>query len=546
MAVTLLDMIAEEQRIRASTVDRKRMIEGDHWLDGRGWVGPKPPGDKAPQVMAMIRDQFVWKNVVAEICRRHRDSVVGKEPSWAMIVRRPLALDEEPTEDEQALIQEAEAALTVWWDRQEALTAIQAAVLKLLWAKLGSSTRSVAPLRLYLPTRMLEVGPTGERYVPRVTLQEAMEYIYIHEVSPLVGGVVYDSDGDPLAGYYSYKEDDKDYLEITALARTLAEFDMLRNAGLYADEDTVVQIRSNTGEVVQEAAYQIGGRLMMVELQREDVLLTDSVLSQQKLMNMAMTMMGRNVVLGGFLERTILNAQMPGKFVGEDGNPDPAGTKFEPDPMFVGAGAVNFLSGHPIRDETGTVVNYATPNVVYRDPVSVETFMDTVAAARESIYEEAQQLHVLISGDAASSGQSRIQATNDFVSSLGTTAIGLASGLRVLLETVVSLGAYFSNAPERFESLRAEVTARLSAVQPSPEEIKTNLLQYNGGVLSRETTMARNGVEDVAAERQRILAEYEEFVSQSPPPGTLDPQDEDQGQDEGAEEEAGEPAEQVN
>lgn len=505
----IIKTIEGKYRDRPEIRRRYRLVmEGDHWLDGEGWAGPQPKGDNRQAVMELIKREFVYKNLLGEVCRRHRNSLVGREPIWRFSPDRPMSAEEQPTDEEQTLAKVAESALTIWWDRQKALLALQEAVMTCLWAKEGLN--GVGYLRLYIPESKLEGEPGSlERLVPAVNLEEAMDYIYVHALSPLKGGIIKDLDDQPLAGYYHYKgEDGKDYLEINALAKTLAADKMLKNDTLYAADDTVVQLRNlSEGTVVAEAGYQLGGRLLTVEISRDEVLVSDSIISQQKQYNMAYTMMGRNVVQGGFLERTVLNAQLPGSFVDENGNPSDSGTVFKPDPVHVGPGSLNFLTGYPVKNELGEIINYTTPNVVYKDPVPVTTFIDTMNAAKEGIYEEAQQLFVLISGDATSSGQSRIQAANDFISSLGETAIAVESAVRQLLETVLAWGAYFADEPRRFESMRADVQASISAVAPTPDEIRVNIEQFNAGLLSRETTMARNGVEDVDAEAKRIEQE---------------------------------------
>jgi hypothetical protein len=178
------------------------------------------------------------------------------------------------------------------------------------------------------------------------------------------------------------------------------------------------------------------------------------------LLNLAKTMLARNVVLGGFLERIILNAQLPGEYV-ED-----ATTKkktFVPSPLKTGAGTTNVLAGLPVSDATGRVTGYATPTIIYRDPVPVTTFNDTALAAYRGMLEEVHQLHAAIAGDATASGESRRQARADFEASLGATIAEVEAAGRWLLETALALAAAFSNQAGRFDALRATFTCRVDS-----------------------------------------------------------------------------------
>ncbi|WP_022802232.1 hypothetical protein [Deinococcus ficus] len=159
--------------------------------------------------------------------------------------------------------------------------------------------------------------------------------------------------------------------------------------------------------------------------------------------NKTLTMGSRNIDLGGFIERTILNAQMPSEW--KDDPTALGGRRFIPSTYNVGSGVTNFLSGTAIMTPDPTDPkrlvpsgNFASPSIVYKEPVSWDTFGDTFAAVREAIFEEARQLHGLISGDATASGVSRVQAVQDFLTSLKPTLMALEQLLRWLMNTVLS------------------------------------------------------------------------------------------------------------
>jgi hypothetical protein len=213
------------------------------------------------------------------------------------------------------------------------------------------------------------------------------------------------------------------------------------------------------------------------------------------------------VVLGGFLERTYLNAQLPGR---EEDDPNRPGQKrFVPERLHVGAGATNFISGVVTGiDQNGNDV-IATPQLIYRDPVPVTTFRDTKAESYRTILEEVQQLHALISGDATSTGESRKQARSDFEESLSDTKTQVEAAIRWLLETVLAMAATFAGQPGRYASLRASVTCRLNLGPISSEDQRVAKELVEAEIISRETGRNWVGVDDVDAEAAKIEAEQE-------------------------------------
>ena len=255
----------------------------------------------------------------------------------------------------------------------------------------------------------------------------------------------------------------------------------------------------------QRAPLDLGGRLTIYALRR-DPLITPQVRQQQRLLNLAKTMLGRNVVLGGFLERIILNAQLPGTIAVDSAT----GLKtFTPDPLKLGAGTTNVFAGLPITDEGGRVTGYATPSVIYRDPVPVTTFEETARSAYLGILEETQQLYAAIAGDATASGESRAQARADFTLSLGDTIAQVEQAGRWLIETALALAAAFSGQAGRYEALRATFSCRVDTGPITADEQDQTRQNVAANLLSEESGMERIGVADVDAEKTKIAAQRE-------------------------------------
>lgn len=461
--------------------ENRAMYGGDMWGNaGCFWIGPRPAaGDAgAETTLGQIRRALISKNAIAEVVRRHVGGVMGRPLAWSFSLTRELADGEQPTEAEQALIDEATALIRATWDARGLAAMLQDAAATLLLA-------GRAPLRLYVPSGLLV-----EDKIPAGEIAESMDLIYADPApAPTAATVADDAATRQDVGIYAFTEHKATAIELT-----------------YLDGDDTILRR--IGETEEAYRLNFGGRLPMYEMQRPP-LITPQVRQQQMLLNLALTMLGRNVVLGGFLERILLNAQLPGTMVrGSDGV-----DRFTPAPFQVGAGTTNVLAGIPIRNDVGEITGYTTPSVIYRDPVTIDTFVGTKDAAYKGILEEVQQLHALAGVGADLSGESRIQARADFLTSLSDTETQVEAAGRWLLETMLAMAAAFSNQAGRFAALRATVACRLDAGPISSADQQATRDNVTAGLLSEETGMERIGVEDTAAEQARKSSEREQAAT---------------------------------
>lgn len=486
------ELTAEWARQFLASVDspdaraNRRFFDGDHWQNGEGWVGPRPLESAASavavrDVMKLIEANFVSKNVVREVVERHASAVVGKEVNWRF-VRRDGA---DPTEADAAAIEAAEAALTAWWDKNDLGSRLLEAVDRML-----TSGRSV--LRLYVPAFAL--GQDG--VVPNVEgVADSLGLVMVEALSADVAAVYDDhARGTEVAVYVSGDADGHRVVELGFVD---------------ADGQTVLRRFDDRdgGSAVESSPLDMGGRVPMVQLERSP-LISPQVRQNQRLVNMAVTMMSRNVVLGGFLERTIVNAEMPGEY-----ETDANGRRvFVPKPLMVGAGVTNILQSSLVEDGQGRTTAMPT-NVIYRDPVSVSTFVETKRDAQENIYDEVKQRHVLMSGDATASGVSRQQAMLDFEADLDRTKLAVNRAVRTLLETALALATALAGAEQSFlEQYRAVAEARLRVGVPTSESQNMAIALRNAELISAETAMGRVGVEDPVAERQKIRQEVDDDI----------------------------------
>lgn len=473
-------------------------FNGDAWQNSNGWIGPRRTLTDALYQASLdeIERGFISHNVVAEVTSRHVSGILSRELQWGFTPVRDLGTIEttdpatgkviteegQPTDQESALIGEAEAALTAWWDKREVPEILQAMLA-------GALNIKRSPLRLYVPPGLRD--PSGN--LPPGDLATCLDYIWLQslvanedtlELQVPSATVYTDKNTRRDVGIFTYKDGDKE----------AAELSYLDDSG-----NTVLRI---IGEAVTEPLLlPLGGRLTLYELTRSR-LITPQITSQQKALNMAMSMKQRNAVMGGFLERVLLNVKWPSTVTtNADGS-----TTETPTPLNVGAGTTNSFQGVEYTDENGNM-RVANPSISYRDPVSPSTFIETEDSIYLSMLQEAQQLHYALAGDAVVSAVSRIQARDAFHKDLQFSAGKVEAAARWVLETVLAMASYFAGQPGRYESLRANVLAHVDSGPVSVEEEQAAIQLVDAALIARETGMARVGVEDVTAEAATIERE---------------------------------------
>lgn len=468
--------------------DAKAFYGGDHWRGGMGWVGPTPkPGNpELAFILAEIQKQFVSRNVLKIVVDRHVSALLASEPSWMFVPVRILKDDEDPTEKEQEQIRKAEEILSEWWDKVRAVEKIKEATTEALLAKRGC-------VRVFVPSAKVGIFKNSDgKDIPAIPPQKLEEGILkLLYVEKLSASVFKDNDTQEEASVVVKKSDQ---IETTEFC--------------YVGDDGKTIVKTWQGqETSTEIPLELGGRLIVKEIEREP-LVTNQMLSAQKSLNMSLTMLDRNAIQGGFLERVILNAEPPGKWV-EDSSA-PGGKRFEPSPLQIGAGRTTFLASKVVESaETGDPPIVMPADVRWKDPIRPDTFIATTAEHRYGLYEEAGQLHALISSDATASAVSRIQARADFIDSLSKTKPQVDEMVRWLLEIALDHACIFASKDRatEFGLIKAACDIQVSAGPLTPEERQAVMDMVEKEMMSLETAMQMLGIEDVDAERSRLQQE---------------------------------------
>jgi hypothetical protein len=226
-------------------------------------------------------------------------------------------------------------------------------------------------------------------------------------------------------------------------------------------------------------------------------LITEDVMSAQNSINLARTMEARSLIQNGFVERVLLNAQLPGRWV-EDAT---GGQRFEADPngLQVGPGRTSFIQGNPTYNDMGQISGYTNPSISYNAPAALDSYALSVSGSTEIIYHAMGQGHLLAS-DAQMSGVARQVLRQDAVLKIAQYERVIVSALEALITTILK---YLD-----IDGVRASVQLRKAINFVSPEEKNAIMAEYNSGLLSKASTIAMLGtVEDVDSEL--ILLEEE-------------------------------------
>jgi hypothetical protein len=455
---------------------------GDHWQDGEAWSGPIPADTEADYdtIAEEIRRGLGSKNVVKEITDRAGNAVTGRKPVWSIVPNRVVDEQNPVTSDEEKLIAEAKLLLTNWVENKEFQKYLSKALRQAFLA--GKSS-----LRLFIPAGFILNGQ-----VETNGLDSPLDVLEIDAPNPLSTGVTVDPNSrERIAVHLGNMGDD----ETAELSYLLPE----RTANGRITEISVLV--GETDPEVTSVQLDLGGRLPVHQLEMPR-LVTEQIVSMQKALNLNLTMMQRNAVLGGFLERVITNGQLPASY-DEQGN-------LQQEELNVGAGSVNTINGIPIIDPTtGEVRAYTTANVQYKDPVSPETFIKASDFLYRSMLESSDQLHALISGDAAASGESRRQAQASFQAFLRTPQQEVDKAGRWMLETALAYAAFLTEDAGKFKGLRVNYESKLDmgAVPTSEIDLTERLVKV--GVISLETARERIGIEQPEVEARRVQKENE-------------------------------------
>jgi hypothetical protein len=443
---------------------------GDHWSS---WVGPTipPTVPNAAEKLAQLERVFQSANIISECVDNWKDGLISQPFTWSL----------KDSKGKRVKAAEAEVELQRWldWVNQQSIAADPAT----------TNFRQADPWS----ECVLSLGVTGEGnlrlWQPRKYENDADPIHHIHLHSPKVGSVKVDRDDDGFIESiaYTYGTNKKETQQINEQGQVVV---------------TVTDGEDQEGEPLEIDA---DGRWTIQQIQGPS-LLTPSIKKLQNSINHALTMKLRNNELSGFRESVFLNAQAPGEWV--DDPTAPGGQRFVPstEPLERGPGIDRYVYGVPTGDPMNPT--YTTPSVHESEPVAVSTFKDSIEIDRILLYLAFKQGHLLDTGDAGLSGESRIQMRQGFELFLQGWKRKVESAIANILNIVLRILGY--------TDLEVVVQLRITTGKLSAEEKDAVVKEFQAGLMSKATAIAKLGsVDDVDAELALI---DEELSKESAPP----------------------------
>ncbi len=512
--------VAEQKAVTGGETAFKRnhafVEKHDHLQDGENWVGPR--GDAVHWATKGKKDldrQFVAVDAINEVLDRIGNALLQREADVDFSAVEPVEVDSDDKAEAAAQETAREAQLqrgagvrelvASWWDRVK------------LWQKgrkvvKRSRAYGHGYFRLWLPAGQLKKNDDGTYSPPAgLDIAAALDLIQLSTPDPETCMVGVDPETQKPYAVFLYRRDERNRAEIWSVE---GEKTILRDVGEGESEATEVE-------------YELGGRLPIIKLEAE-LLITDPVRRQQNRINFFETILNRLGETAAFPERYLKNAQPHGVWLPtspEDGPPlqvqQHGGRTFylHPTPRILGSSTTTDLIGLPTEEREGARVkqSFMTPGVEIKEPTDPEYAIKAARHAKHTLLHNCKQGHIALESRGEASGLAYEQARADFLADLDNTRGPVEGALRDLFECLVAFAAFVSQAGNEWTNLleeyRCVVNLHVKTGPITPEARQENTNQVDKGLLSRESAMAANGVEDVEAELRRIEAEPENQLS---------------------------------
>lgn len=473
---------------------------GDHWQDGAGWVGPTGTRATRDTVLAKVHEQFTPTDILGEALDRKLNALMKREP--AILFERIDGKDSGDGED--ARVEQRIAELSAWWDRRSVKLWSRAriATRRMFWAGHGT-------LRLWIPRSQLQqrgdtlVLPTG------LTFVQALERIHLSAPPPDAALLYTDPDTQQTCAIIAYERVTTNGTETTT--EKLVEVWWVDATG-----KTQLRVHSDKdGVATQATSFDWGGTVPLAQAEGP-LMVTEVVKRQQRRLNFFETLLVRTGEAAGHRERYISNAEPPGIWL----KTPPVATQalkvqefggekwyFHDQPLVLGAGIATQLIGVETRDKDGNQ-SVQTPSVHVIDPVDPDFVTKSSQHATFVLLRELKQKHIALQNQGEASGEAYEQARTDFVDDCDAARDPVEGMIRDTLAAVVAMAESMTTEDRGFlKTYRPAVYLHVNPGPATPEETRVGAEEVGGGRLSLETHLAKQGVEDVPAEIERIRRE---------------------------------------
>lgn len=474
--------------------------EGDYWQNSKGFLGPIIE----QSVMKTFRDRFVSRNSLNEVVSRVSDAFL-KSPNWYY-----EKLGEKLNEDSDENIN-LDKVLTRFWNKNRLEQKMQQALNSRLVCGRGG-------LRIYIPKNKKNDDGTFKA----TDLASALESIKVEFINPR-NGKLFDEDGDKfsLINYksiidydtqekvdvieFSFTDDSQKTFIGLVTDREDKTFNVQNLAELLNSEDSQVSSLDRLKKDVS-TALELDNETSFFELSGEPYV-TEQMLQQANFINLCLTLAAIAMFETGFQQIITTNA----KFEYTEVLDEKTGKKKKvPIGIESGGGVVqNFLGIEKINLETGQKDKH-TPGVHIKEPVDMSSFKIGKEIAYDALLEEASQLYVKITGDAAASGISRVQATMAFYLRIKKYKAEVDLIGSWLLTSIVLLLLLIIPDEPLIKEIKVLFDSKIDIGPMSPEEKNFIISMVNNKIMSKETARVMLGIDNPTLEKMLIDAQEKE------------------------------------
>lgn len=554
-------------------------LKGDFWQDGKTLL--PPPNPQAAQTLNIqFQNRYVSRNIIQEAVARVSSAFLGKAPNWAYVIDgqrvdlkqlknehkdlnsmlslqqrraaqqppppKPAPVDPqdggqqpppppqpEPTTPprtqaeadlaakklsdlekqmkENEFLDEIETLLGEYWNTEGLAEIMISAFEHRLAGGRGA-------LHVYLPRKFrkvikLDSGETVSA-VNVEDIQAAFKALKVEFVKPEQARML-DDEGDKFTVLRYEIRDDYD----TEQKTKVIEFSFVDDEGMtfigVLKENSSTSGLPAAGSSELSQAIDLDENTTLFEMVGEPYI-TEQVFKLNQGVNLALTCGGFNIVDNGFGEMVLTNVDLETETV-----PDPDaenGVREVPKRIIRGGGAVNNFTGVSTVNLETAQEQILTPGVHFREPSSMQTFMDGKDMYYSAALEELGQKYALISGDATASGEARIQAMADFYLRVRKYKSEVDRVGGWLLTTLLRFASVLCGRQEEFKNVSVIFDSKIKIGNFSASERDTVLKMQAAGVISMETCRVLLEIEDPKLEEELILKEKEKEALMTPMP----------------------------
>lgn len=523
----------------------KKAYDGDYWQNGAYILLPEYNQTDAAYLGPRLKKRYVTRNVIREVVERMSNAILGKSPNWLFEIgdevidasqrRRELRLQEIESNRPPQLPLQPEIVQTESEGSEESTPPAQTdsesarqieerfkmidSLDKLLgnfWTNEGVADKMISAfesrlvssrggLRIYIPRKHTQEGSASAD-----DLKDALGKIKVEFIESDKGRLLLDDDEKFSIVLYERRVDWETNKTVKVIEFSFVDNDNRTFIGVI-NQGEEIQLNQATPENGQADAsgnlisqlsdpLMLGGATTFNELSGDRPFVTDQLFQNNQLLNLALTCGGFNLVDSGFGEMVLTNVELEMEtYIRPDGT---EGRR--PKHLKRGGGAVNNFVGISTQDMESGEEKVANPGVHFREPSSMQVFVDGSDLAYAKCLDEAGQKFALISGDAAASGEARIQAMVDFYLKVKKYKPEIDRFGSWLLTTVVKLAAMMTGQTAEFEDFQIIFDSKIVVAKLTPDERRLVIEMKEKGIISLETCRVLLDIDDPDLEQDLI------------------------------------------